>query len=207
MKPRLVVIAGPNGSGKTSITEQFRDLRHKWMRGCVYVNPDEIARERFGDWNDPSAVLSAARYAENLRERLLQERADFAFETVLSTPEKVDFLKRAAQAGYFIRMFFVGTDHPKINAARIVSRMEDGGHAVPIEKIVSRYAKSLTNALLVARFAERAYFYDNSTEVAPGDVPVWNPVFRTKCGLLVEKYPRPDAHAWAAEIFDALKNR
>ncbi len=186
MKPRLVVIAGPNGSGKTSITEQFRDLRRKWMRGCVYVNPDEIARERFGDWNDPSAVLSAARYAENLRERLLQERADFAFETVLSTPEKVDFLKRAA---------------------RIVSRMEDGGHAVPIEKIVSRYAKSLTNALLVARFAERAYFYDNSTEVAPGDVPVWNPLFRTKCGLLVEKYPRPDAHAWAAEIFDALKNR
>lgn len=204
MKPRLIVVAGPNGSGKTSITEQFRDLRHKWMVGCEYVNPDDIARERFGDWNDPAAVLSAARYASELRERLLAEGKDFAFETVLSTQDKVDFLKRAKARGYFVRMFFVGTDHPRINAARIVSRMEDGGHAVPIEKIVSRYARSIQNALRVARFADRAYFYDNSKEIA-GGVPAWIPIFRTRCGHIVEKYPRPSDHAWAAEIYDALE--
>lgn len=204
MKPRLVVVAGPNGSGKTSITEQFHELRHKWMRGCEYVNPDDIARERFGDWNDPGAVLAAARYAGDLRERLLAEKKDFAFETVLSTQEKVEFLKRAAARGYFIRMFFVGTDHPRINAARIVSRMEDGGHAVPIEKIVGRYSRSLENALQVARFADRAYFYDNSVEVSSGTIPEWTPLFRTRAGHLVEKYARPSAHAWAAEIFDAL---
>ena len=48
-KPRLIVVAGPNGAGKTSITEQL--LRHEWMGGCVYVNPDFIARDEFGDWN------------------------------------------------------------------------------------------------------------------------------------------------------------
>jgi predicted ABC-type ATPase len=56
-KPRLIVVAGPNGSGKTSITEQL--LMHQWMAGCVYLNPDFIARDEFGDWNAPQAVSQA----------------------------------------------------------------------------------------------------------------------------------------------------
>ena len=46
-RPRLIIVAGPNGTGKTSITEQL--LLHEWMTGCVYVNPDFIARDQFGD--------------------------------------------------------------------------------------------------------------------------------------------------------------
>jgi predicted ABC-type ATPase len=41
-KPNLIIIAGPNGSGKTTITEQI--LKHQWVEGCVYLNPDEIAK-------------------------------------------------------------------------------------------------------------------------------------------------------------------
>ena len=206
MNPRLVVIAGPNGSGKTSITEQLRELRHKWMHGCVYVNPDDIALEKFGDWNNAASVLDAANYAKNLRDQLLRERKDFAFETVLSTKEKVDFIKKAKDAGYFIRVFFVGTDHPKINAARILSRLEDGGHGVPIEKILSRYTKSMANAVLVAQCADRVYFYDNSEEIESGETREWLPLFRTESGRIVEKYSCPISHPWAADIFDALKS-
>ena len=43
LRPRLIVVAGPNGSGKTSIAEQL--LRHAWMGGCEYVNPDNMARD------------------------------------------------------------------------------------------------------------------------------------------------------------------
>lgn len=57
-RPILIVVAGPNGSGKTTITEKL--LRHEWMEGCVYVNPDQIAQDEFGDWNAPDAVLKAA---------------------------------------------------------------------------------------------------------------------------------------------------
>lgn len=57
-KPKLLVIAGPNGSGKTSITKQI--LKHEWVEGCAYINPDDIAQHEFGDWNSPEAVFKAA---------------------------------------------------------------------------------------------------------------------------------------------------
>ena len=54
-RPVLIVIAGPNGSGKTTITSKI--LRHEWLEGAVYVNPDQVAQDRFGDWNSPEASL------------------------------------------------------------------------------------------------------------------------------------------------------
>jgi len=49
-KPTLIVITGLNGSGKTSITTQI--LKHDWLKDCVYINPDTIAQEELGDWNN-----------------------------------------------------------------------------------------------------------------------------------------------------------
>lgn len=89
-KPRLIIVAGPNGAGKTSITEQL--LKHEWMTGCVYVNPDLIARDQFGDWNSPSLVLKAAQQAAEIREECLCQSKSLAFETVLSAPDKVEIL-------------------------------------------------------------------------------------------------------------------
>jgi predicted ABC-type ATPase len=57
-KPLLIVIAGPNGSGKTSITKKI--LQHDWIEECEYINPDDIAKDVFGDWNNKEAVLNAA---------------------------------------------------------------------------------------------------------------------------------------------------
>jgi predicted ABC-type ATPase len=54
------VIAGPNGAGKTTVTARRRAER--CSEGVEYLNPDEIARDRFGDWNSPTAVLQAAEW-------------------------------------------------------------------------------------------------------------------------------------------------
>ena len=56
--PELIIIAGPNGSGKTTITTQF--LHHEWSEGILYINPDIIAQEKFGDWNSTESILKAA---------------------------------------------------------------------------------------------------------------------------------------------------
>ncbi len=60
------MIAGPNGAGKTTVTTRLREER--WSEGIEYLNPDDVARERFGDWNSPAAVLDAARWTEARRE-------------------------------------------------------------------------------------------------------------------------------------------
>jgi predicted ABC-type ATPase len=161
-KPTLCVVAGPNGSGKTSTTVQL--LANEWSEGSLYINPDNIAQEQFGDWNSPEAVLKAARYATDLRYKCLNEKRDFVFETVFSSDEKLDFLRKAHEIGFFIRFFFVCTSNPKINVSRITKRYLEGGHEVPISKIISRYYKSYVNATKAISFVDRAYIYDNSVE-------------------------------------------
>lgn len=160
MKPTLIVVAGPNGAGKTTITEKL--LRHEWMDGCVYINPDIIAQEKFGGWNDQTAIIKAAQHAQKIREDCLIRSKSMAFETVFSIPEKVAFVKKAKEAGFFIRLFFICTNDPSINAQRVAMRVMKGGHDVPIQKIIDRYYRSIVHCLEAVPLVDRAYFYDNS---------------------------------------------
>ena len=164
MRPVLIVVAGPNGSGKTTLTVRLK--QDHWSEGVEYLNPDDVARDRFGDWNSPEAVLLAAKWTQQRREDLLKAGSGIAFETVLSAADKLQFIERARAAGYFVRAFFVGTTDPTINAARVASRFMHGGHQVPIDKIVSRYGRSLVNLQVLCYLAQRAYIYDNSIDGA-----------------------------------------
>jgi predicted ABC-type ATPase len=163
-KPKLLIVAGPNGVGKTSITSKI--LKHQWIEGCEYINPDLIARDCFGDWNSYESIMHAAQYAAEWRERCLRERQSLIFETVLSAPDKLAFVGKAKDCGFFIRLFFIGTDSPQINASRVARRVEEGGHDVPISKIISRYDKSIVNCAILAPLVDRLYVYDNSIENA-----------------------------------------
>lgn len=197
MKPSLIVIAGPNGSGKTSITAQI--LQHEWAKGCDYINPDYIARDVFGDWNNRETVLKAAQYAEDWRNRCLAEKRGFVFETVLSVPDKVQFMWAAKDAGFFIRFFFIATDTPDINVARIAKRVREGGHTVPTEKTVARYYRSIANSVEGARIADRAYFWDNSVDRQAPKL-----LFRTVDGVIVKQYPALTLHSWGKQVEAAL---
>lgn len=177
----MIIIAGPNGSGKTTVTQKF--LHHEWSQGVLYINPDQIANDIFGDWNSHEAVLKAANYCTELREKCLSEKTSFVFETVLSGEDKIDFIIRAKEAGFFIRIFFIATSHPSINASRIANRVMEGGHDVPISKIISRYYKSISNCEIVSKIADRLYVYDNS--VYGEDARL---LFRLAEGNLIKKY-------------------
>lgn len=194
-QPKLIIIAGPNGSGKTSVTGKI--LEHQWIENCVYINPDNIAQDDFGDWNSPEAVIKAANRAAELREEYLFKREGILFETVLSAVDKLDYIRRAKEAGYFIRLFFVGTDHPSINASRIARRVMEGGHDVPISKIVSRFTKSIFNCSKIASFVDRLYVYDNSVDYAEPKL-----LFRATNGKLEKIYT--DVNVWAQSILTSF---
>ena len=191
-KPELIIIAGPNGSGKTSVTQKF--LHHEWSEGTLYINPDEIANNMFGDWNSQEAVLKAANYSAELREKCLGGKRSFVFETVMSTHDKVDFIKRAKEAGFFVRLFFIATVHPSINASRIAKRVLEGGHDVPITKIISRYKKSILNCVALINVVDRLYIYDNSIDNEDA-----RPLFRLTNGKIAKIYQN-DIPEWAQLI-------
>ena len=152
-------------SERVSVHRTGRPVRRdSWSEGVEYLNPDEVARDRFGDWNSPDASRRAAEWCEHRREALLAAGAGIAFESVFSQPDKVAFVQRACAAGYFVRVFFVSTSSPRINASRVARRVMRGGHTVPIEKIVSRYARSMSNLSRVIPSAQRVYVFDNSVE-------------------------------------------
>ena len=188
-RPTLCVVAGPNGSGKTTTTIQL--LNNEWAADSLYINPDNIAQDTFGDWNSPEAVLKAAEEATRLRYECLDKKKDFVFETVFSSQEKMEFLKKAKEAGFFIRFFYVCTLNPSINVARITQRFLNGGHEVPISKVVSRYYKSLINAEEAISFVDRAYIYDNSVD---NQLP--RLLYRTTDGKLFRRYT-DDLPEWA----------
>ena len=194
MKPKLIIIAGPNGSGKTSITNQI--LKHEWIQDCIYINPDNIAEEKFAGWNDLDSVLKAAQFAQELREKCIINKESLIFETVLSAMDKIDFIENAIENGYFVRLFFVGTNHPSINASRIVSRVLKGGHDVPITKIITRYSKSISNCSYLSKIVDRLYIYDNSEDFVQPKL-----LFRTKNGVVEKFYS--EINPWAQPIFES----
>lgn len=191
-KPTLCVVAGPNGSGKTTTTVQL--LNNEWTADSLYINPDNIAQEMFGDWNSPEAVVKAAEHATQLRYECLEQNRDFVFETVFSSAEKLEFLQKAKEAGFFIRLFYVCTSDPAINVARITQRYLNGGHEVPISKVISRYYKSLVNATKAISFVDRAYVYDNSID---NQLP--RLLYRTTEGRLFKQYVE-DIPEWAGML-------
>ncbi len=195
-KPVLIVIAGPNGSGKTTITS--RVLQHDWLEDSLYINPDNVAQHMFGDWNNQEAVMKAAQYCQQQREECLKNKHSMIFETVMSTDEKINFIQRAKDAGFFIRLFFVGTSSPTINASRIAARVMKGGHDVPISKIISRYTKSITNCEIASQYADRTYVYDNSIDGVEAQL-----LFRMTEGKIFKEYVK-EIPEWAIGIANKI---
>ena len=128
--PEVIVYAGPNGSGKTTITKMAKTAG-------MYINADDIKKASL------CTDLEAAVKAQELREKAISDHSDFTFETVLSTRRNLDLLIKAKEEGYFIRCIYVLTLKPEINIIRVRTRVKLGGHGVPEDKIISRYHKAL----------------------------------------------------------------
>lgn len=148
-KPEVVIFAGPNGSGKSTI------YQIAITRG-IYINADIIKASTHCD------DLTAAMQAEALRENALAHKQDFTFETVLSTERNLNLLRRAKEQGYFVRGYFVFTRHPNVNVMRVHSRAEEGGHDVPVDKILKRYKLTMSQLPALIEICDICHVYDNT---------------------------------------------
>jgi predicted ABC-type ATPase len=163
----LVFLAGPNGAGKSTF---FRD--HLQALGLTFVNADEIAR-RLRETALPSATDDFERLAfekaEQVRKSLLERRLSFCTETVFSDPQgsKLGFLKRARDSGYAVLLVFIGLSEPELSFARVVHRVEQGGHDVPDEKLRGRFPRTLSNLRLAIPIVDEAFLFDNSSSREP----------------------------------------
>lgn len=148
-RPEIVVFAGPNGSGKSTFTELLKPPMD-------YINADEIKKAL------KCSDIEAALEAEKQRETHLAAGDDFCFETVMSTDRNLKLLQRAKEQGFFIRCYYILTADPVINICRVRSRVAEGGHDVPEDKIVERYNRALPLVKDVVAVSDVCHIYDNS---------------------------------------------
>lgn len=159
-KPYVIVFAGPNGSGKSSLT---RKLQASGFELGSYINPDDIAAELSGSYED--RVRRAQSIADTRRAESIAAKQSFSFETVFSHPSKLDVMEQARSAGFDIFLFFVGVDDPVINVERVDTRVQTGGHAVPKDRIVARYHRTMALLPEMIARADRAWIFDNSVRM------------------------------------------
>ena len=80
----------------------------------------------------------------------------------MSHPSKVDILLRAKHAGFFVQVFFIGTEDPQISADRVALRVAQGGHDVPRDRIAPRWFRTMNQLASAIRLSNRTFIFDNT---------------------------------------------
>lgn len=169
--PRIYVIAGVNGAGKSSLAgAMFRET------GSDYYNPDEVARALRAanpSLSQTEANGEAWRQGLRLLKRAIQERLNFAIETTLGGKTIPRLLAQAAAQSMAVHVWYVGLSGPDLHIARVRARVQQGGHDIPEEDIIRRYERSRLNLIALLPNLAALRVFDNSAEADPaaGKVP------------------------------------
>jgi predicted ABC-type ATPase len=139
--PRVVVLAGINGAGKTTAS-------HNLLRGVLdiptFVNADAIARGLNGLHPESMSIVAGRVMLQHLKE-LVASREEFAFETTLASRSYARFLQNLRGLGYEVYIFYYWLESVEIAIGRVETRVQAGGHHVPEYTIRHRYSQSIRN--------------------------------------------------------------
>ena len=133
--PRLYIISGPNGSGKT--TASYSMLPE--LLDCTeFVNSDEFAKH-LSPFAPEGAYITASRLMLRKVNYLFERREDFCIETTLATRALLKMTRSAQEKGYFVTVIYFWLNNPDIAVQRVAARVQAGGHDIPEETIRRRY--------------------------------------------------------------------
>lgn len=157
--PKLYIIAGCNGAGKT--TASFTILPE--VLGCKeFINADEIAKG-LSPFQPESVAVQAGRIMLARMDELLQKGETFAFETTLATKSYKQKIEWAQANGYEVTLLFFWLDSPNIAKERVAQRVAEGGHNIPLETIERRYYNGIANLFTIyIDMVDIRYIFDNS---------------------------------------------
>lgn len=161
MNPKnLYIIAGPNGSGKTTFAKKFLPL---YAHCDNFINADLIA-QGLSPFSPSVAAMKAGRLVLQEIQSLAAKGADFAFETTLSGKAYLSLLKELKNKDYRINLFFLWIPSADLALGRIKDRVAGGGHDVPAADVKRRFRRSTYNFLKFYRpLLDSWYLFDNST--------------------------------------------
>lgn len=202
-RPRIHVLAGVNGAGKSSIGGAA--VRYY---GGEYFNPDEAARalrEKDSALTQADANGAAWRQGVRLLKRAIEKGLDFTFETTLGGNTITRLLVQAAERDIEVHVWYVGLSSPELHIARVQARVSRGGHDIPAHDISRRYEHSRLNLITLLPFLTTLRMYDNSTEADPsaGRTPKLKPVLHMGRGRILGPPDLTSTPNWAKPIVAA----
>jgi len=189
----IIVVAGPNGSGKTTI------ITTKGLSDSDYtcLSADSISKMLETEISDEAErMYTAWNTCEKFREALISSRESFVWKTVFSDARRLDVLRYAKSKGYAITLIFVTTQSVDINVDRVSKRVQSGGHNVPEDKIRSRYENTMRLLPEILALSTKARVYDNSANDA---TPILAIVLEEN--RLTLEYDAPE---WATDVFEKM---
>lgn len=158
--PRLTVVAGPNGVGKSTFVSELVESGYDIG---TFVNPDVVARslqDASGNPEPPANLnFAAGREALRLTRELIARQQNFTRESTLTSNEILRTMQAAKDAGYKVTLMFVGVDSVETSKGRVRNRVREGGHNIPEEAQERRFERSFQNAPRAAAIADRAFFF------------------------------------------------
>lgn len=137
--PRMYIISGCNGSGKTTASYT---LLPELLDCSEFVNSDEFAKS-LAPFHPETAYITASRYMLKKLRYLFTRREDFCIETTLATRSLLKMVRMAQDQGYFVTVVYLWLRSPEIAVKRVAARVEAGGHDVAPDVIRRRYYTGL----------------------------------------------------------------
>jgi len=138
--PKMYIISGCNGSGKTTASYT---LLPEMLECYQFVNSDEFAKS-LSPFDPSAASIAASRYMLLKFRYLLNKRSDFSIETTLATRSLIKMVADAKSGGYEVTILYFWLNSPELAIARVKRRVEAGGHNIAEDVIRRRYNRGLT---------------------------------------------------------------